>query len=151
MLWAAGWGDRRSFEPYPNVLAPFTSLIEDRQIHTRPSGASNSLSGMSADRTPCGRFYTKQVLCRMPRSPTDAAKIEHKGKLHDARWKPIRSWETHERIQQMMDKNDWRKRSDKRQSRDYVYLLAGESQMVGPAIPLRAFGNALRRIRLVER
>ncbi len=76
-------------------------------------------------RTPSGKFYTKQVLCRMLRSPSYAAKIEHKGKLHDAQWKPIRSWENHQRIQQMMDKNDRRKRSEKRQSRDYVYLLQG--------------------------
>ena len=76
-------------------------------------------------RTPRGSFYTKQVLCRMLRSPAYAGKIEHRGKLHDAQWKPIRAWENHLRIQQMMDKNVRRNRSDKRQSREYVYLLQG--------------------------
>ena len=76
-------------------------------------------------RTPQGSFYVKPVLCRMLRNPTYVAKIEYQGKFHDAQWKPIRSLEIHERIQRMMDKNDRRNRSDKRQSRDYVYLVQG--------------------------
>ena len=76
-------------------------------------------------RTPGGNFYTKPVLCRMLRSASYAGKIGHKGRLYDAQWKPIRSWETHRQIQEMMDKNNRRKRSDKRQPREYVYLLQG--------------------------
>ncbi len=76
-------------------------------------------------RTPGGSFYTKQVLCRMLRNEVYAGKQDYQGKLHDAQWKPIRTWETHERIQRMMDKNDRRNRSGKRQSREYVYLLQG--------------------------
>ncbi len=76
-------------------------------------------------RTPKGSFYTKQVICRMLRNPAYAAKIEHGGAVHTAQWKPIREWPTHQRIGEMMDKNDRRKRSDKRQSREYVYMLQG--------------------------
>jgi hypothetical protein len=76
-------------------------------------------------RTPKGSFYTKPVLCRMLRNLVYAGKQEHGGQRFDGQWKPIRSWETHQIIQGMMDKNDRRKRSDKRQSRDYVYLLQG--------------------------
>lgn len=76
-------------------------------------------------RTPKGSFYTKPVLCRMLRSPIYVAKQQYEGQFYDGQWKPIRSLETHQVIQGMMDKNDRRKRSDKRQSRDYVYLLQG--------------------------
>ncbi len=76
-------------------------------------------------RTPRGSFYSKQVLCRMLRNEVYIAKQGHHGKLHDAQWKPIRSLETHEQIQRMMDKNDRRHRSGKRQSQEYVYLLQG--------------------------
>ena len=76
-------------------------------------------------RTPSGKFYMKPVLCRMLRNTVYAAKQEHHGQLFDAQWKPIRSWETHQKIQAMMDKNDRRHHSDKRQPREYVYLLQG--------------------------
>ncbi len=76
-------------------------------------------------RTPRGSFYTKPVICRMLRSVIYTGKQEYEGQLYDGQWKPIRSWETHQIIQAMMDKNDRRKRSDKRQSREYVYLLQG--------------------------
>jgi site-specific DNA recombinase len=76
-------------------------------------------------RTPGGSFYTKQVLCRMLRNEVYAAKQDYEGKLYDAQWKPIRSWETHVRLGQLMDKNDRRNGSGQRQSREYVYLLQG--------------------------
>lgn len=76
-------------------------------------------------RTPRGSFYTKPMICRMLRNPVYAGKIEYEGKVHDAQWKPIRSWDTHEKIQRLMDRNDRRKHSDRRQPRNYVYLVQG--------------------------
>ncbi len=76
-------------------------------------------------RTPGGCYYTKPMICRMLRNPVYAAKIAYNGKLHDAQWKPIRSWDTHEQIQRIMDANARRKHSDRRQPRGYVYLIQG--------------------------
>ena len=76
-------------------------------------------------RTPSGKFYVKPVLCRMLRNVVYAGKQEHKGKLFDALWKPVRSWEIHEKIQALMDRNNRRNHSDRRQPREYVYLLQG--------------------------
>ncbi len=76
-------------------------------------------------RTPSGGSYTKPMICRMLRSPIYAARLEHEGALHDAQWKPIRSWDTHQRIQGLMDRNSSRNRSDKRQPVEHVYLLQG--------------------------
>ena len=76
-------------------------------------------------RTPQGSFYVKPVVCRMLRNASYAGKIDYEGRLFDGQWKPLRSWESHLRIQRMMDKNDRRNRSDRRQSREYVYLLQG--------------------------
>ena len=76
-------------------------------------------------RTPGGSFYTKPVICRMLRNEVYAGKKEYQGKLRDGQWQPIRSWETHLRIQKMMDRNRERNRSSKRQPDEYVYLLQG--------------------------
>jgi hypothetical protein len=40
----------------------------------------------------------------MLRNPVNAAKQEHEGKLYDAGWQPIRTGETHEKIQRFMDR-----------------------------------------------
>ncbi len=76
-------------------------------------------------RTKGGGFYTKPMLCKMLRNPVYAAKQEYEGELFPALWKPIRSWETHEKIQALMDKNNHRKHGGKTQPRSYVYLLQG--------------------------
>src|SRR6185295_3646009 len=76
-------------------------------------------------RTPGGSFYTKPMICRMLRNPVYAGKLEYEGKTHDAQWKAIRPWETHQKIQRLMDRNDQRKHSDRRQPRNYVYLVQG--------------------------
>ena len=76
-------------------------------------------------RTPNGKFYTKPMICRMLRNPVYAGKVEYGEHSFDAQWKPIRSWDTHVRIGRQMDRNNRRKRSSKRQPKDFVYLLQG--------------------------
>ncbi len=76
-------------------------------------------------RTKSGSLYAKPVICHMLRSPIYAAKQEHEGKLYDAGWQPIRTWEAHEKIQRLMDRNNKRKHGGKTQPRNYVYLLQG--------------------------
>ena len=76
-------------------------------------------------RTPGGSFYAKPVICRMLRNEVYAGKKEYEGKIRDGLWKAIRTWETHLRIQKLMDRNRERNRSSKRQPDDYVYLLQG--------------------------
>jgi len=76
-------------------------------------------------RTKSGVSYVKPVLCHMLRSPIYAAKQEHEGKLYDAGWNPLRAWDTHEKIQRLMDRNNKRKHGGKTQPRNYVYLLQG--------------------------
>ena len=76
-------------------------------------------------RTKSGSLYLKPVICHMLRSPIYAAKQEHEGKVYDAGWQPIRTWETHQEIQRLMDRNNKRKHGGKTQPRNYVYLLQG--------------------------
>lgn len=76
-------------------------------------------------RTPRGHKYNLPMICRMLRNPSYAARLEYEGKVFDAQWKPIRSWETHQKIQTIMDVNNRRKRSSKRESKEHVYLLQG--------------------------
>ncbi len=76
-------------------------------------------------RTRSGSPYAKPVICHMLRSPIYAAKQEHNGRLYDAGWPPIRTWENHEKIQHLMDRNNKRKHGGKTQPRNYVYLLQG--------------------------
>ncbi len=71
------------------------------------------------------RSLSEPVICHMLRSPIYAARQEHEGKLYDAGWEPIRPWETHQKIQRLMDRNNHRKHGGKSQSRNYVYLLQG--------------------------
>lgn len=74
-------------------------------------------------RSPSGAFYTKPMICRMLRNPAYAAKVEHEGELYDGQWPAIRPWETHQRIQVLMDRNNHRKHGGRRQPRDYAYLV----------------------------
>jgi site-specific DNA recombinase len=74
-------------------------------------------------RTPRGHNYNLPMICRMLRNPTYTAKIEYEGEVFDAQWKAIRPWETHRKIQAIMDGNDRRKRSLKREMKHHVYLL----------------------------
>jgi site-specific DNA recombinase len=74
-------------------------------------------------RTPNGNRYNLPMVCRMLRNPTYAAKIEYEGDVFDAQWKPIRAFETHKKVQAIMDGNDRRKRSLKREMKGHVYLL----------------------------
>ncbi len=74
-------------------------------------------------RTPRRNRYNLPMICRMLRNPTYTAKIEYEGEVFDAQWKPIRPWETHQKIQAIMDSNNRRKRSMKREMKDHVYLL----------------------------
>jgi len=74
-------------------------------------------------RTPRGHHYNLPMICRMLRNPTYAAKIEYEGDVFDAQWKPIRPRETHLKIQAIMDANNRRKRSLKREMKDHVYVL----------------------------
>jgi len=76
-------------------------------------------------RTRSGAPYAKPVICHMLRSAIYAAKQEHEGKLYDAGWSPIRTWEAHEKIQRLMDRNNKRKHGGKTRPRNYVYLLQG--------------------------
>ena len=76
-------------------------------------------------RTPRGHRYNLPMICRILRNPTYAAKIEYEGETFDAQLKPLRTLETHLKIQTMMDANDRRKRSAKRESKEHVYLLQG--------------------------
>ena len=76
-------------------------------------------------RTKSGAFYTKPFICEMLRNVRYAGKQERNGTLFDGRWEPIRTWETHERIQALMDRNGQRNRGGKTQPKDYVYLLQG--------------------------
>jgi site-specific DNA recombinase len=74
-------------------------------------------------RTPRGNRYNVPMICRMLRNPTYVAKIEYEGESYDAQWKPIRTMDTHRKIQAIMDANDRRKRSMKREMKHHVYLL----------------------------
>ncbi|MGH9317080.1 MAG: recombinase family protein, partial [Thermoanaerobaculia bacterium] len=74
-------------------------------------------------RTKSGSAYSKPVIWHMLRSPIYAAKQEHEGKVYEAGWKPIRTWETHEKIQRLMDRNNQSRHGGKTQPRNYVYLL----------------------------
>ncbi len=76
-------------------------------------------------RTRKGTFYTKPMICHMLRSPIYAGKQERNGQFYDGRWPAIRSWETHEKIQRLMDRNVRRNHGGKTQPRNYVYLLQG--------------------------
>ena len=76
-------------------------------------------------RTPSGGCYTKPMICRMLRSPVYAAKLAYQGNVFDAQWKPIRVWDTHQRIQKIMDRNRTHNGSALRQSEEHVYLLQG--------------------------
>ncbi len=76
-------------------------------------------------RTPGGRSYSVQHVCNILRNPTYAGKLEYEGKLHDGQWEPLRSWETHQNIQRILDRNAVKNHSPHRQPVDYVYLLQG--------------------------
>jgi len=76
-------------------------------------------------RTPRGHRYNLPMICRILRNPTYAAKIDYEGETYDAQWKPLRTSETHQKIQTQMDANDRRKRSAQRESKEHVYLLQG--------------------------
>ena len=76
-------------------------------------------------RTRGGSFYTKPMICRMLRHPVYAGKQEYDGTLYDGRWEAIRSQETHERIQRLMDRNGRRNHGGRSRPRDYVYLVQG--------------------------
>ena len=76
-------------------------------------------------RTKSGALYSKPVICGILRSTIYVAKQEHGDKLYDAGWEPIRTWENHEKIQRLMDRNNKRKHGGKTQPRNYVYLLQG--------------------------
>lgn len=76
-------------------------------------------------RTKSGALYSKPVICGILRSTIYVAKQEHGDKIYDAGWEPIRTWENHEKIQRLMDRNNKRKHGGKTQPRNYVYLLQG--------------------------
>ena len=76
-------------------------------------------------RTPGGSAYNKPMIARILRNPTYAAKIEYEGQVYDAQWTPIRSWETHQKIRKILDRNERTNHSRKRQWKDYVYLIQG--------------------------
>src|SRR5262245_20914981 len=110
-------------------------IDEEHALHVRAADALY-LERESADvvvrefrergyRTPNGKFYTKPMICRMLRNPIYAGKVAYGEHSYDAQWKPIRSWDTHERIGRQMDRNNRRNRSAKRQPQDYVSLVDG--------------------------
>ena len=76
-------------------------------------------------RTPTGKIYDKTLISRMLHNTVYASKILYQGRLSDAQWQPIRTWETHERIRRRLELNHRRNRSSNRQPKDYVYLLQG--------------------------
>lgn len=76
-------------------------------------------------RTSTGAMYNKTMLLGVLRNPLYAGKIEHKGRLFDAQIEPLRSWEAHQKIQAILDRNERTHRSPARQPKDYTYLLQG--------------------------
>jgi DNA invertase Pin-like site-specific DNA recombinase len=74
-------------------------------------------------RTSTGALYNKPTILRMLRNPVYAAKLEHRGSVYDAQWKPIRSWETHQKVQALLDQNDRSHHGGERLTKDHVYLL----------------------------
>ena len=76
-------------------------------------------------RTQTGGFYTKPMICDLLRSPIFAGKQERNGRFFDGQWPALRTWEVHEKIQTLMDRNVRRNHGGKTQPRNYVYLLQG--------------------------
>lgn len=76
-------------------------------------------------RTRRGGKYNIPLLCRMLRSPAYIAKLAYEGELYDAQWPALRTLETHQKIQTLLDGNQRRHGSGRWESREYVYLLQG--------------------------
>ena len=76
-------------------------------------------------RTPRGGCYNNPMICRMLRNPTYVGKIEYEGKIYDAQWESIRSRDTHEKIQKIMDRNARLNGTPNKPTREYAYLLQG--------------------------
>src|SRR5258706_10631311 len=76
-------------------------------------------------RTRKGGKYNVPLICRMLRNPTYVAKLAYGDHLYDAQWPAIRSAETHEQIQTLLDANQRRHGSGRWESREYEYLLQG--------------------------
>lgn len=76
-------------------------------------------------RTSGGRPYSVQLICHMLRNVTYVAKIGYEGQVYEAQWKPIRSMESHGRIQKILDRNGEKNHSPNRRPVDYVYLVQG--------------------------
>ncbi len=74
-------------------------------------------------RTPGGAFYNKPAILRILRSEVYAAKINFKGKVSDAQWEPLRTWEEHQKIQALLDRNERTRHGGDRPAKDYAYLL----------------------------
>jgi site-specific DNA recombinase len=109
-------------------------IDEERAQHVRVMDALY-LEHQSADavvvklrelgyRTPRGSIYTVPIVCRMLRSLTYAAKIDYEGSVYDAQWPAIRTPETHQRIQELMDANV-RTRHSAMRKLAFPYLLQG--------------------------
>ena len=74
------------------------------------------------------------------RSPIYAAKQEHEGKTYDAGWEPMRTWENHEKIQRLMDRNNKHKPGGKTQPCNYVRRRAASRVQVGGLVVYVAWG-----------
>jgi hypothetical protein len=76
-------------------------------------------------RTKNKKRYTKPMICGMLRSEKYAGKQEHDGKLLDGNWPALRTLETHDRIQAIMDKNNLHRHRAAQNHAEYIYLIQG--------------------------
>ena len=76
-------------------------------------------------RTPQGGCYNNPMICRMLRNPAYVGKLHYEGRIYDAQWEPIRSPETHDQIQKLMDRNARLNGTPNKPTREYAYLLQG--------------------------
>ena len=76
-------------------------------------------------RSPSGAHYNKSMILRILRSPAYAGKQKYEGQLYDAQWEPLRAWETHEKIQAILDRNERVHRCATHPPKEYAYILQG--------------------------
>ncbi len=76
-------------------------------------------------RTRKGGKYSVPLICRMLRNPAYVAKVAYGDQLYDAQWPAIRTPEIHEKLQALLDANQRRHGSGRRESREYAYLIQG--------------------------
>ncbi len=77
-------------------------------------------------RTKSGARYKKPAVGALLRNVKYAAKLLLKdGRLLDGAWPPLRTWDVHQRIQAILDKNNLRRHGPGRDHADFAFLLQG--------------------------